>query len=200
MTPQPKNRAAMKGPSKIQADAIYLRNQVESPFLRLPGEIRNRIYEFALTASRIQVRKRYILPPNRTIYLYFDTCKTIKMNDNRPSNNVNLLLGITATCRQVHAEAALLPYTLNTFAIDPAALGELIKILPDHAKDAIKVVRLALSWESLLAGYRVKGLEHLVKLTSLEKIILPIKGIPAQFYPNMKEIEHTAQCIEIVEP
>ncbi|PVI04525.1 hypothetical protein DM02DRAFT_651474 [Periconia macrospinosa] len=67
---------------------------VKSPFLRLPPEIRNRIYEFVLGG-----RLLLLSPP--------------ELRDGYPVNSLALLL----VCRQIHQETRDLPFTLNRFTV-----------------------------------------------------------------------------------
>lgn len=99
------------------------RNFATSPLLRLPPEIRNRIYSLALGPHRIVVR--YI--PHEHYY------KTIKKQrypmhyggglynrcasrDFLKEGSRSLRLGLLRSCRQIYGEVALLPYSLNKFA------------------------------------------------------------------------------------
>ena len=76
------------------------RNQEESPLLRLPAEIRNRIYEYALGLGR-----------------------TFRMDIRRNANLVGVdkkskeknCLSLLRACRQIYAEAVLIPFRVNTF-------------------------------------------------------------------------------------
>ncbi|KAF1833308.1 hypothetical protein BDW02DRAFT_599196 [Decorospora gaudefroyi] len=67
--------------------------------LRLPAELRNRIYNHVLGG--------------RT-YRFKDTFRTSQARlDHRGEQHI---LGLLYVCRQIHFETALLPYTLNTFS------------------------------------------------------------------------------------
>jgi hypothetical protein len=74
----------------LLTSARALRNQRESPLLRLSAELRNRVYDYVLG--------------NKT----YST--VIILPTSRPNPNSLLL-----ACRQVYHEASILPYTLNTF-------------------------------------------------------------------------------------
>jgi hypothetical protein len=58
-----------------------------SPFLRIPGELRNRIYDYLFSGVKI-----------------------------RPVRKATDLINIFFVCRQLYAETALLPYRESTFA------------------------------------------------------------------------------------
>ena len=72
------------------------RNQTESPLLRLPGELRNKIYEYALSQSIFQIvwYNHYGDHLVRTFY---------------PLD----LAYLPKTCRQIYQETLLLPTSLN---------------------------------------------------------------------------------------
>jgi hypothetical protein len=74
-------------------------NATNSPLLHLPGELRNQIYGYVLGDLKLK------------FYLY-------KASFRKKGNKLELLF----TCRQVYAETALLPYTLNTFTFKTSAL------------------------------------------------------------------------------
>jgi hypothetical protein len=73
------------------------RNALASPLLLLPAELRNKIYAYVIQ--------------NGTYYL--DYCKWMRVSSTVSPRRG--WLGLLYTCRQVNAEAALLPYTLNIF-------------------------------------------------------------------------------------
>jgi hypothetical protein len=89
-------------PGDVNADPKHSTeaNQRNSPLLRLPAELRNQIYELVLRHDCLSLALgRYLnLQPIR---LYPD-----------PGSRTLALLRV---CRQDHFEAALLPYSLNTF-------------------------------------------------------------------------------------
>jgi hypothetical protein len=79
-----------------------LRNQKESPLLRLPGELRNKIYEYAYGGMIIQTHtddKSYpIFEQQSLAILPFST---------------NDLLTSTMVCRQFHSEVGVIPLLRN---------------------------------------------------------------------------------------
>ncbi|PVI04526.1 hypothetical protein DM02DRAFT_668950 [Periconia macrospinosa] len=108
--------------------------QPSSPLLRLPAEIRNRIYTLVLHhPSNIRIRFttpvywRYGILPNGLKYI---------LRTDAPRNSLSLL----ATCRQIHAEANLLPFSLNVFDINERAIEPLTNCLPLHQRAALTTV------------------------------------------------------------
>lgn len=86
-------------------------------FLTLPAEIRNQIYEYVLEGWVIAMRmdpirrespKVDIWAATTSPYRIHKACQTQHQSDE--SSNVFSLL---YTCRQIHAETRLLPYSLN---------------------------------------------------------------------------------------
>ncbi|KAH5153477.1 hypothetical protein HBH69_127310 [Parastagonospora nodorum] len=85
-----------------QNEEVTLRNQLESPLLRLPAEIRNNIYENVLGGHEFR----------RNVYIVdiFSLSKQIDLGKHRR------LLAITATCRQLQNETQKLVFRLNSVA------------------------------------------------------------------------------------
>ncbi|KAF1912549.1 hypothetical protein BDU57DRAFT_542374 [Ampelomyces quisqualis] len=77
--------------------AIATRKDRESPFLRLPGEIRNLIY-------------LYICSDDTYVFIKAFNTNRIYRISSRPHG-----LGIILVCRQIHRETDLLLYQLNEF-------------------------------------------------------------------------------------
>ncbi len=93
------------------------RNATVSPLLRLPSEIRNRIYGFVFGVHRLYIdynphehnykiiegRREKIHVPGGLYHF-----AGVGLDE-------KICIGLLRVCRQTHEEAALLPYTLNTF-------------------------------------------------------------------------------------
>lgn len=125
----------------------YDKNATDSPLLRLPPELRNRIWSLVLGGKTIHVEFSFRPRPKRLVICHH-VCKSalnernfalsLKTNFGRDENYENsfalrhsqcfgavddenrdlnrLHLGVLQVCRQIHKEAALLPYKENTFA------------------------------------------------------------------------------------
>jgi hypothetical protein len=94
------------------------RNARDSPLLRLPAELRNRVYELVLYEGR------YNFAGNK--YVDFDTgwesldgVKVYAEDHNR--------LSLLRVCRQLYCDTALLPFSLNTFVFRSRSIRELAK-------------------------------------------------------------------------
>ncbi|KAI4644123.1 uncharacterized protein J4E78_009707 [Alternaria triticimaculans] len=83
---------------------ITLKNQLDSPLLRLPAEIRNKIYTYVSLSTKIEViGVLEDLSPNYTFYLRAP--------------------GFVKSCKQIHHEATTLLYSLATFDITNHSWG-----------------------------------------------------------------------------
>ncbi|KAF2013419.1 hypothetical protein BU24DRAFT_331283, partial [Aaosphaeria arxii CBS 175.79] len=74
-----------------------LLNQKQSPFLRLPAELRNQIYEYYFEEGSVYL-------DDSEIY-YADSSSFRAFN----------YIGLILVCRQIHADTALFPYTKLLF-------------------------------------------------------------------------------------
>ncbi|CAN9337078.1 unnamed protein product [Alternaria sp. RS040] len=90
--------------SQEEADAIFVRNQEASPLLQLPGEIRNKIYQYALGSHHIYLNEHY--HNFKKIVIRGDDGKRISKDD---------LFALGYTCQQIHSESAVLLFSLNEF-------------------------------------------------------------------------------------
>lgn len=77
-------------------------NAAASPFLRLSPELRNRIYAYTFSGYKFNFGGGGTQHQCRADYIYPTT---------RQCHRLSLL----AACRQIYAEARILPFTLNTF-------------------------------------------------------------------------------------
>lgn len=85
----------------LRADTV--RNLQQSPLLRLPGEIRSRIYEYALGG--------HTFTPAGEQRLYTDGPAGSQLDDDTWKG----LQHLAQVCRQLREETQLLPYSMNIF-------------------------------------------------------------------------------------
>ena len=123
-------------------DSSTARNTKESPLLRLPAELRSRIYSYVLGGLEIDTMRSgtrdrpIMIPRERT------------ENDERRSLHdwVNARYAPTDTllsCRQINSEARLLPFSLNHFKLCRyPAFGALLDALKPAQRNAISTVRV----------------------------------------------------------
>ncbi|KAF2132508.1 hypothetical protein P153DRAFT_308829 [Dothidotthia symphoricarpi CBS 119687] len=117
---------------------IMHRNITESSLLRLPPELRNRIYEYALGGMNINID-----------YGYLDWVVIDKLHnyDIYPMDNAiiwNTNYSLFHVCRQVYSETCLLAYKLNTFIVsDDLGLSMWVHMRKQAQLDAIRTVRVS---------------------------------------------------------
>ncbi|KAF1948794.1 hypothetical protein CC80DRAFT_571655 [Byssothecium circinans] len=130
-----------KGASK---DAITQRNQLESPLLRLPGELRNRIYSYVLGNHIID---QYGLLEDGETYKEKCMCCTLAeygRYSSSPPLYIKSLLTLPSTCKQLYTETHMLIFTLNILQLGHIVefKEEVFDVLPERAKNAITRVRV----------------------------------------------------------
>ncbi|KAK4545372.1 hypothetical protein LTR36_003552 [Oleoguttula mirabilis] len=208
---QPQKKKIRRRPMKVLAakavstsnQDLYDANAQNSPLLRLPPEVRNRIWYFLLCdGETIHVRGR--TKQGRPVVKYSicsavtndeDTAMAIRAHNGNgeegdPSCDTyqarhskcfshlraestprehRLSLSVLAVSRQIHQEAALLPYQGNTFSIDALEyLGPFLKALVPAQANAIEKMTLASdhgyrnSTFQKLLGTKLKGLRGLI--------------------------------------
>ena len=101
--------------------ASVRRNAVESPLLRLPPEIRNRIFRYAMGGSVILVQSHH---PAFSSDTWRNTTasawhgRATHLSADR-QHNQGTAFHLPETCRQIYAETATLGYATNTFVCHP---------------------------------------------------------------------------------
>ncbi|OMP83705.1 hypothetical protein BK809_0005086 [Diplodia seriata] len=106
-----------------------------SPFLRLPGELRNEIYEMLLTPPDLTQQQR------RAASYHSSACRDLPKADIHPA--------ILSTCKQIHDEATLILYARNTFS----AHGSLLTKMPFLIEPSKPILRNSVS--SQIRNWRV---------------------------------------------
>ena len=100
-------------------------NQRESPFLRLPAELRNKIYGYVLGG------KDYKSP----FWQAFESSQDELLRDKES-------LSLLSVCRQIYKETSILPFQLNTFQFEHQSdLSAWIKTLLPGQRDAIRALK-----------------------------------------------------------
>jgi len=115
-----------------------LRNQRESPLLRLPAELRNQIYAYVLGDHEICTESLpwgYPTPGHHHIQL--------SSHNNGIWTRPHHFLALTATSRQLRSETEFLPFRLNCFqAHHSRSFQHFLGILSHRQRNAIRIIRL----------------------------------------------------------
>ncbi|KAH7078291.1 hypothetical protein FB567DRAFT_631649 [Paraphoma chrysanthemicola] len=131
-TPAPRRGLSGDRLSKeFRGNDLWSTNQNNSPFLRLPGAVRNRIYGYAFGGNTINIcyetyRTTYIndQPAKQTpIFRYHCIAYDRLTNPFQEvrKGTIGIQHGLTlfnGVCRQLYLETASLPFQLNTIAFD----------------------------------------------------------------------------------
>jgi hypothetical protein len=153
-----------------------VRSNQDTLLLRLPAEIRNRIWQFALGGKLI--RPQYTTRRSNYPKLMLQPCER--------KNAFSLL----RTCRQIYAETAVLPFTINRFSM--TCYWTLLKSSKHFRKyqcSQIEKIQLEQSMYGLQERYR-----ELVKSNLAERslsTVLPglrrihIRAFPCSYYTGV---------------
>ena len=121
-----------------------MRQNTTSPLLRLPSEIRNRILKLVfIQQERPCVRSMSHIytanaVPGQSESVHFGGYLYLTQHF-RPWGRRSLHLQVLRVCRQIYAEAALLPFALNNFSCEsPRALEEFERTLKPVQRQAIR--------------------------------------------------------------
>ncbi|KAF1912379.1 hypothetical protein BDU57DRAFT_542220 [Ampelomyces quisqualis] len=193
------------GLSQEEANVITMRNQCHSPLLRLPAELRNKIFGYALGGLSIKFTKGPHKPSDRRRYAYDPVWARLVAHNEASSkdNDVSIanLTGVLKTCRQIHTETSTLLLEINTLELLPTELNDFLNDLTNRQRDAISSFRITLlypfdpvknSFSAHFKRYysRVKavgfdvwsGYENLARMRGLKRVIIG-KGCLNEIYP-----------------
>jgi hypothetical protein len=178
-----------------------IKSQNDSPLLRLPGEIRNKIYEYVLGGNTILIRLSSHKPPfGRLISEIVDprqetsrqVIKTVPFS---------ALLQLPAVCRQLRSEAGSLPYALSKFVVRVGLefLERFVEALPCKMRVHIKTLGIPWQYDSIffLADiYRIQN-ANLRRLPALEKVTLLRLWQSSNFQERFRKHDLTTDTREI---
>lgn len=148
-----------------EADALYLRNQTESPLLRLPRELRNEIFENAFHVGTVHFP---------FVSTHGDILRLLQHNAAPITSGAKLIstiLRCTTVCRQIRAETAALPVKLNAFAVDISELVDMVKSLPKKFRDEIHTVKIGARYR-YGAAVMIQEISKMPQLPSLRKLMV----------------------------
>ncbi|KAF2030026.1 hypothetical protein EK21DRAFT_112319 [Setomelanomma holmii] len=141
-------------------------NQRDSPLLKMPPEIRNRIYDFALGGLTFR------LQPN-------DDNEKVA-NETKSKNAIALL----AVCRQLYAETAVLPTSLNVFSShSPIAIHSWTNAMRPANRASVTNLKLS------ICIFKFKFFHNLVVRTYV--MHRPDKGM----FSNLPSLRHIQLCL-----
>jgi len=137
------------------------RNDIESPILRLPGELRNKVYRYVFGNMIIETSTAYEATIHRHNYL-------VARDGFRGKRTPDLyrMGGILFTCRKLYAEARLLPLQLSITRIQSAFDGRLQVRLQAPQLNAIRTI--CVSYDTLMQDgigpvlHPFKGLKRVI--------------------------------------
>jgi hypothetical protein len=135
-------------------------NQQQSPLLRLPAELRNKIYEYALGGMELHISSRSRMSDQ------FSVVSSDPSFDNIP---LHRLIGLTLVSQQLYAETKLLPFELGTVRTTASTPRAPIKRLSVTQRQAISSIRVdywyasdCRFWMFCPAVKALKGLKRVV--------------------------------------
>ncbi|KAF2118341.1 hypothetical protein BDV96DRAFT_569693 [Lophiotrema nucula] len=151
----------------VLAREIANRNKHRSPLLRLPGEIRNHIFVYALGGLHIVVselkKKSYEIKKIRCAKM---RDLTQKMEDGlRFTYFQPHYLSLLLVCRQIYAETALLPFSINHFWIKSEKALENWKDFNHVLPAQINAIEICQFWV-----YMTKSVLALSTLPAIKKV------------------------------
>ncbi|KAF2847889.1 hypothetical protein T440DRAFT_509903 [Plenodomus tracheiphilus IPT5] len=127
-----------RGRLKAKADALTLLNQKNSPFLRLPSEIRNLIYGFVVEGVITRSFNPKSLHFTSTTCSHATPTQKFDSDDESPARFISLL----SVCRQINSETYILPFKLNAFgSFRIQDLGDYLNEFAPWQRNAITTVR-----------------------------------------------------------
>ncbi|KAF2998523.1 hypothetical protein E8E13_004548 [Curvularia kusanoi] len=137
---------------------IFLRNQQQSPFLQLPGEIRNRVYEYTLGHQVISYQSIGTWSAEQGDYHKWGPNRLVP-------GTIAGLLRLPMICRQIYTETKLFVFKLNVFRVKDTNIESFINKLSRTQLLAIKTCgcpreREQVDTDRILANLR--GLQTIV--------------------------------------
>jgi hypothetical protein len=178
-----------------------IKSQNDFPLLRLPGEIRNKIYEYALGGNTILIRLSSHKPPfGRLISEIVDPRQETSRQVTKAAP-FYALLQLPAVCRQLRSEAGSLPYALSTFIVRVSIefLERFVEALPGKMRSYIKTLGMPWPYDSIffLADMHRTQKANLRRLPALEKITLLCLWYSSNFQERFRKHDLTTGTRDI---
>lgn len=151
-------------------------NQIRSPLLRLPGEIRNQIFEDVFSTDEVIELRPY--EGSDYADQHSNKTATVKIMLGHNLSPFNVLF----VSRQIYLETRLLPYSLNTFHCAGFwFLNIILRRMPSEQRCAIRTLKLRwATGQHTVAEMLHKG-HHTARttlrmLTGLETVVVSAQG------------------------
>lgn len=138
---------------------------MDSPLLRLPGEIRNQIYKHVFADQHVNVFRH-----GERLFTGVDNEPDYYQLRHRFSWNWTRLLNLTFACRQLQKETTSLPYNMNVIRFSNSVdFYQWVGITPKKLLASITDIQFD---EADHAKYRI-GLSRLRALPNLRNVFVP---------------------------
>ncbi|KAI4634112.1 uncharacterized protein J4E87_001282 [Alternaria ethzedia] len=180
----------------VPLESITFRNQTESPLLRLPGELRNRIYELVVGGNIIFVSGLLQRPEKALVDLM-----TPGVAQKSTWTSVSRIFTIGLACRQLHRETALTQYTKNVFHFDDMQSGRAFvngltstqrALLTSISVNVVDYFSADPSWDLMLSMWSsVVDTDIDMFLPELEIVYISAQDRTGSFRANEEEVLHT---------
>ncbi|KAH7408373.1 hypothetical protein DE146DRAFT_372209 [Phaeosphaeria sp. MPI-PUGE-AT-0046c] len=132
--------ASHKPRFKAQADSRAARNRLRSPLLRLPGELRNRVYELAMSDTVVSVFPSVKPHVPYQLHAHLSGHAT----DYVGALGMSLVTNLSRVCRQIAAETRLLAFQSATFYIhSDGSFISFIDSLSNAKRGAISTIQIS---------------------------------------------------------
>ena len=139
------------------------RNSTESPLLRLPGELRNRILGYVVGGHIVVLfdspRSRPAgAPSGLPLQFRFTACSQTNFHDSYGMKRVSQSLTVTLVCRQLYFESAPLLFEINSFNFRSVQAFELFaETLTSRQRSAIKTISISYNYVSTTRLFSTSG-------------------------------------------
>jgi hypothetical protein len=154
----------------------------------LPGEIRNRIWEFAIG--------RHVYNVGNT-YDEYMSGEDIRIR--RVKNESSTGVALVRVCRQIYAEAALLPYQLGAFCFDSVEAFDWVRKLPKAGMENLTEVHTNWHWHTwdFLMYHETLAHDLAIKsLPALRRIVVKLMGEVFDWELDLVEIGEEKEKFE----
>jgi hypothetical protein len=162
------------------------RNNQKSPLLRLPPEIRNRIWKYAVGGNTIK---------SVDIGLWRgDYRLKLPTSEQLPTSEPGHVFALLRTCRQIYAETAVLPYTDNTFSFcSVRSMRYGLKHVKAHLRTHITSIQLEIDFDFRRSRHGFEYYVYLGERFSLRASLPGLKDVHAYLYQAKMIDEATMQ-------